>query len=386
VTAPLRFHWRLIQGEDAEGRIAPERLSAAIALPQLEAQIAFCREAEQGGIDSVLVDTGVGKPDSMALGMALAASTERLKFMVAHRPGLMSPTLFVQQVNTFSTLAGGRITLNIVAGYSSVEQLTYGDGVAHDQRYERMKEYLTICARFWSGDKAVNFEGRHYRIQDGRLNTPFVAPGRRSPEIYVGGGSAHAREVASGFADCWLRFADTPENVARDTAAVRLSGIQVGLRLSCIVRPTRQEAIDAARSLLSGPAIAHRRQSEAAFTKASDAESMRTTYDLGGKEWLTPRLWAGAVQVLGATCIALVGTPDEVADEICNFKEAGISQFILHGWPKREEMRIFCREVLPLVRRRERPGACNDTPRVEHAYVPLPNHGAPEACSRGNEK
>src|SRR4051794_39746954 len=147
MTTPMRFHWRLIQGGDVQGMIGPERFTAAAALPEMAAQIAFCREAEQSGIDSVLVDVGSRKPDAMVLAMALAASTERLKFMVAHRPGLMSPTLFAQQVNTFSTLAGGRITLNMVAGHSPAEQLTYGDDVAHDARYERMKEYLTICAR-----------------------------------------------------------------------------------------------------------------------------------------------------------------------------------------------------------------------------------------------
>jgi alkanesulfonate monooxygenase len=351
MTAPLRFHWRLIQGGDLEKTIAPERLSASVALPELEAQIAFCREAEQGGIDSVLVDISSGKPDSTVLGMALAASTERLKFMVAHRPGLMSPTLFTQQVNTFSTLASGRITLNMVAGHSSTEQQTYGDGVAHDARYERMKEYLTICTRFWSGNAAVNFKGQYYQIEDGRLKTAFLAPDRGAPEIYVGGGSAKAREVASEFADCWLRFADTPENVARDAVAVRRNGTEVGLRLSCIVRPNRREAIGAARSLLQGATI-QRRRSEAAFVKASDAESMRRTSELGEKEWLTPGLWTGAVQAFGASCISMVGTPDDVTDEILRFKEAGVSQFILHGWPKLEEMRIFCREVLPLVRRR----------------------------------
>jgi alkanesulfonate monooxygenase len=353
MTAPLRFHWRLIQGGDVDGTISPERLSSAVALPEIAAQIAFCREAEQNGIDSVLIDIGSGKPDSMVLAMALAASTERLKFMVAHRPGLMSPTLFAQQVNTFSNLASGRITLNIVAGYSSAEQQTYGDGAAHDERYQRMKEYLAICARFWSRNTAVNFVGQHYRIGNGRLNVPFVAPDRRAPEIYVGGGSANARQVASEFADCWLRFADTPENVARETAAVRQSGIEVGVRLSCIIRSTRREAIDAARTLLEGSNIQRRRTSETSFAKASDAESMRRVYDLGAEEWLTPCLWASAVQVLGATSIAMVGAPDEVAEEILKFKEAGVSQFILHGWPKWEEMRIFCREVLPLVRRRE---------------------------------
>jgi alkanesulfonate monooxygenase len=375
MTAPLRFHWRLIQGGDLEGMIAPERLSSAVALPERAAQIAFCREAEQSGIDSVLVDISSGKPDSMVLGMALAASTERLKFMVAHRPGLMTPTLFAQQVNTFSTLASGRITLNMVAGYSPAEQLTYGDRVTHDARYERMREYLTICDRFWSAEGPVNFSGRHYRIGDGRLKTPFVAPDRRAPEIYVGGGSRNAREVASALADCWLRFADTPENIAREVAAMRLGGTEVGLRLSCIVRPTRREAIAAGRRLLDAPAIAHRRGIEASFVKASDAESMRRTYDLGAQEWLTPRLWAGAVQTLGATALALVGTPGEVVDEIYRFKEAGISQFILHGWPKWEEMRIFCRDVLPLVRQRERTGEKSSPPPTEFAGVSSPANG-----------
>jgi alkanesulfonate monooxygenase len=287
----------------------------------------------------------------------------------------MSPTLFAQQVNTFSTLASGRITLNMVAGHSPAEQLTYGDRVAHDARYERMKEYLTICGRFWSAEGPVNFSGQHYRIEDGRLKTPFVAPDRPAPEIYLGGGSANAREAASALADCWLRFADTPENVAPQAAAMRLSGTEVGLRLSCIVRPTRREAIAAARRLLDAPSIERRRGSEASFVKASDAESMRSTYDLGEQEWLTPHLWAGAVQTLGATTIALVGTPDEVVDEIYRFKEAGISQFILHGWPKWEEMRIFCRDVLPLVRQREQTEERSSPPGAELAAVSSQTNG-----------
>jgi alkanesulfonate monooxygenase len=382
MTAPLRFHWRLIQGGDLEGTVAPERLSSAVALPERAAQIAFCREAEQSGIDSVLVDISSGKPDPMVLGMALAASTERLKFMVAHRPGLMSPTLFVQQVNTFSTLAAGRITLNMVAGYSPAEQQTYGDRVTHDARYERMREYLTICDHFWSAAGPVNFSGKHYRVEDGRVKTPFVAPDRGAPEIYIGGGSRNAREAASALADCWLRFADTPANIAREVAGMRLGGTEVGLRLSCIVRPTRREAIAAGRRLLDARAIAHRRGSEASFVRTSDAESMRRTYDLGAKEWLTPHLWAGAVQTLGATAIALVGTPDEVVDEIYSFKEAGISQFILHGWPKWEEMCIFCRDVLPLVRQRERTGEKSSSPSTQFAGVSSPANGERDSRAR----
>ena len=155
---------------------------------------------------------------------------------------------------------------------------------------------------------------------------------------------------------------------------MRRTDTEVGLRLSCIVRPTRREAIDAARALLETPSARRRRASETSFVKGSDAESMRRTYDLGEQEWLTPRLWSGAVQTLGATSIAFLGTPEEVADEIWRFRNAGISQFILHGWPKREEMLNFCREVLPLVRQRERSPPRASRPRRKWAAFSSQRH------------
>jgi alkanesulfonate monooxygenase len=289
----------------------------------------------------------------MILGMALSAETERLKFMIAHRPGLMSPTLFVQQVNTFSTLAPGRITLNLVAGHSPAEQLCYGDGASHDIRYERMAEYLEICRLFWTNKGPIDYEGRFYRIAQGCLRTPFVGMGRRAPEIYLGGGSAGAQAVAKAHADCWLRFADTPENVEQDAASMDESGKEMGLRLASIVRPSHEQAVEAAKALLASHGVERRRLSEARFVNGSDSESMRRTYEMAEREWLSSCLWGGAVRVWGATALALVGSPQEVAEEIMRLKEVGVSQFILHGWPKREEMRIFCREVLPLVRQFE---------------------------------
>src|SRR4029077_4018757 len=130
-------HWRMIDGADVESAPRADRFASRGALPVLDAQIAFCREAEELGIDSVLVNLNYATPDPMVLATALAVATDRLKFMVAHRPGLMLPTFFVKQVNTFSALAAGRITLNLVAGYSPDEQRYYGDDLAHNERYQR---------------------------------------------------------------------------------------------------------------------------------------------------------------------------------------------------------------------------------------------------------
>lgn len=365
---PLRFHWRLLQGGDVSSGMAPERLTSASARPELETQIAFCREAEQCGIDSVLVDFSSGKPDPMVLAQVLASATDRLRYMVAHRPGLMSPTLFVQQVNTFSTLAPGRITLNIVAGHSPGEQSTYGDFLAHAERYSRVQEYLSICRQLWSNNGPVDFKGSHYHLERGQVKTPFVSPERRRPEIYLGGGSDHARDAACAVADCWLRFGNAVETVAREGAPVRAHGKEISLRLACVCRPTRDEAVAAARGLLASSEAASRRRSEATFVAGSDAQSVRQVSELAGHEWLGTSLWTGAVRTLGSTSIAIVGSPDEVAAEILRFKGAGVSQFIFHGWPKWDEMRRFGQEVIPRVRALERRGAANGTTPHLHAW------------------
>ena len=59
--------------------------------------------------------------------------------------------MLVQQINTLSVLTRGRVSLNIVAGHTPHEQRYYGDFLAHDERYERTDEFLTICRRFWGG-------------------------------------------------------------------------------------------------------------------------------------------------------------------------------------------------------------------------------------------
>jgi alkanesulfonate monooxygenase len=351
---PLRFHWRLVQGGQSRATsIGPERVAAGAGLPDLESQVAFSEMARQSGIDSLLVDMTSGRPDPMALGLCLALATSRISFMVAARPGLMSPTLFVQQVNTFSALTNGRISLNVVAGHSPAEQRSYGDHLPHDDRYARMNEWLEICHSLWDQKGPVTFSGQFYRISEGRLNTPFVALDRSRPEIFVGGSSSHAKEIALRHADCWLRFADAPERIAEQAAHFRHQGVEVGLRLSIACRETRAEALLAAQAALGDVAAKARSGAEGQFVQRSDAVSMREAYALGESEWLTPCLWTGAVRLLGATSICLLGTPDEIAGELEAFRAAGVTQFILSGWPTADEMNRFGRDVLPLVRRHE---------------------------------
>jgi len=240
----LRFHWRLPFGGETSGwpRAAQEGLPA-IGLPDLEAQIHFCCQAEQAGIDSLLTDFGFAKPDPILLSAALGMATKKINFIVAYRSGLLSPASFVQQLNTLSALIGGRFSLNIVAGYSPQEQRSYGDFLSHDERYERTDEFLSVCHAFWKRNGAVNFAGKYYLIENGKLSTPFVSNDRATPEIFIAGSSPPAQKLALRQGSCWMRLADVPERIRPDAVRISRQGIDVGLRLSVIARPTRR-AID----------------------------------------------------------------------------------------------------------------------------------------------
>jgi alkanesulfonate monooxygenase len=354
----LRFHWMLPKGGEvgADARwgakvLARERPESG--LPDVEARLRFCRDAEASGIDSVLMSFGYYEPDTLLLAAALGLATERLRFIAAYRSGLMSPTTFVQQVNTLAALIGGRVALNLVAGHSPEEQRYYGDFLSHDERYERTDEFLAVCRAFWRGGGEVDFDGKYYRVEKGRLNTPFLANGRREPEIYVGGHSEAVRSLAVRHAACWLCMGDAPQALAPRIRPVLDRGTEVGVRLGVVARPTREEAVRAAYALLEDP---DQRRKEVSFVGRSDSVSNRTTLDLAESaalDWIAPGVWVGAVPYFGASAVSLVGSPEDVTEAILGFQAAGVTQFILHGWPKLEEMLYFGREILPLVRARE---------------------------------
>ena len=140
--------------------------------------------------------------------------------------------------------------MNIVAGSSTEEQRGYGDFLAHDERYARAEEFLAVCNAFWRGNGEVDFDGKYYRVERGKLHTPFLAPDRAAPEIYISGHSEASEQLAFSQGTCWLRVADTPEKLQPKLARVRERGIRVCLRLGLICRPTREEAVNAAESLL----------------------------------------------------------------------------------------------------------------------------------------
>ena len=354
----LRFHWMFPKGGEVALKTAQEtsrvlttRATSPAALPDMEGWVRFARCAEEIGIESVLLSFSYYEPDTIFIACAVGRETTKVKFIVAYRAGLMQPTTFVHQINTLSGLIGGRVALNIVAGSSAEEQRGYGDFLEHDERYARAEDYLEICRSFWRSHGEVDFQGKYCRVEKGKLYTPFLAPDRTAPEIYVSGHSEQAQRLALDNASCWLRLIDTPENLAPIVKPFRDHGVEVALRLCVICRPTLDEAKQAARSMLPDEDIG---REERGILSSSDSQTLHQALSAADNVgWLNRNLWAGLVPYYGSSAMTLLGSPAELAGIFLDYKRIGVTQFIIAGWPKLDEMLIFGREVLPLVRELE---------------------------------
>src|SRR5690349_15960636 len=302
----LRFHWMLPKGGEvkidgrqtplaaARYRIESMSMESPAPKPDLAGWTHFARHAEAAGIEQVLISFSRYEPDPFVVACALGQAVRKLKFIIAYRSGLMLPATFVQQMNTASALVQGRVSFNIVAGSSSEEQHGYGDFLSHDERYARAEEFLAVCNAFWDGSGDVNFAGRFYCVENGKIATPFVAPDRTRPEIYVSGHSPRSEELAYSQGTCWLRVAEAPEKIAPVVARARERGVGVCLRLCLLCRETRDEAIAVVESLLPAD------RAESTTTLKDDSQMYREGKSVKSDEhWLTDSLWTGLVPHYG---------------------------------------------------------------------------------------
>jgi len=356
----LRFNWMLPKGGEVASKTAKAAArhraqstssTSLAARPDMEGWVHFARQAEDAGIDSVLISFSRYEPEPLLVSCALGRATRKLKFIAAFRAGLIQPTSFVQQVNTLSAMIDGRVALNIVAGSSSTEQRGYGDFLAHDERYARAEEFLAVCRSFWEAQDEVNFHGKYYQIERGKLNTPFLAPGRTAPEVYVSGHSEQSERLACSQGSCWLRVIDTPEKLAPVVARMRARGIGVCLRLGLICRPTRAEATSDAEALVPEDESGGQ---QSTIALRDDSQMHREAAVAGDARWLNKSIWTGLVPYYGPVWTTLLGTPNEIAEALLAYKQIGVSEFIISGCPEVDEIGIFGREVLPLVREAER--------------------------------
>ncbi|MER7210102.1 LLM class flavin-dependent oxidoreductase [Streptosporangium sp. NPDC020072] len=363
----MKFHWFLPTAGDSRvltggghglgrGHGRPE--SAAFRPPDIEYLAQIARSAEQLGFEAVLTPTGSWCEDAWLVTAALTRETERLKFLVAFRPGLLSPTLAAQMAATYQRLSRGRLLLNVVTGGESAEQVRFGDHLPKDERYERTGEFLSVVRGAWSGTP-YDFAGRHYQVE-GATVAEVPDP---VPEIYFGGSSAAAGPVAAGHVDVYLTWGEPPDQVAgkiewiRGLAEERGRTLRFGVRLHVITRDTEREAWAEAERLLAALDPEDIRAARRALGRSESVGQQRmlalhegfaggTARDLE----IHPNLWAGVGLVRGGAGTALVGSHAQVAERIEEYAALGVEEFVLSGYPHLEEAYWFGEGVLPRLR------------------------------------
>ncbi|MBA3038536.1 MAG: FMNH2-dependent alkanesulfonate monooxygenase [Alphaproteobacteria bacterium] len=337
---PLDFLWFIPTSGDGSYLGSDDRSRPAD--PGYFREIAIA--ADRLGYTGVLIPTGVACEESFVLAGHLAAVTEKLKFLVAIRPGTASPAYYARLASTLDRVSNGRLLLNIVVGGSPQELAGDGIFLPHDERYAHADEFFQVFNQLIETGKA-NLDGKYIKALNAQLGIPPVQEPR--PPLYFGGSSGAAIDFAGGRVDKYLTWGEPPAQVAEKIASVRKAAAargkeaSFGIRLHFIVRETDEEAWAAADKLisrLSDEAIA---AAQEAFARNSDSvgQARMAALHNGRRDKLevSPNLWAGIGLVRSGAGTALVGSPKTVAARLCEYQAMGIDTIVASGYPHLEE-------------------------------------------------
>ncbi len=310
----------------------------------------LAQRSEELGYDITLIAElllndikGINAPslDAWSTAAALAAVTEKLELMVAVRPSFHPPAILAKQAANIDRISNGRLALNVVSAWWKDEARRYGAAFdEHDDRYARTKEWLEVVDGAWR-EKKLNYEGKVYRVEDLVLEPkPVSRPGRPRPTIYAGGESDAAKMLISRQCDAYVMHGDPPERIAPKVAdmkarreraseelGVDLPPLHFGMAAYTIVRDSEREVkdeIDRITNVSIGSAGYDNYRDWIANTKLEQQVSVQD-YSVSNRG-----LRAG-----------LVGTPEQVAERVNEFSEAGLDLLLLQSSPQLEEMERF---------------------------------------------
>ncbi|WP_371795107.1 LLM class flavin-dependent oxidoreductase [Streptomyces sp. NBC_01718] len=324
--------------------------------PSMDMFVRIAQAAERAGMEYALVPVMTECYEAWITCAMIAARTQSLTLLVAARPGLIAPTVTAKMINTFDQLSGGRIAINLIAGGSPAEAAADGVFHEHDERYEIIDETVSLMKRVWTEDEPVDHKGKFFTVEGAVVKPkPYQKP---FPQFFLGGLSDSAMDVCAKHADVYLFWGDTPENVAANIVKAkeraahygREEQLGFGMRLQTIVRDTEDEAWAAAEALIAGSVEGQKWT----VAGAVDSRAQERMLELVQAEnyRIAPHLWSGISSVRPGAGVAVVGNPEQVADTLLEFVEAGCTHFCLSGYPHDDAAERFGRDVMPIIRRK----------------------------------
>lgn len=316
----------------------------------------FAQAHEAAGFDRILVPQHSSSPDASQVIAYASAVTERVHFLLAHRPGFIGPAFAARQLATLENFSAGRLAVHIISGGSDDEQRRDGDFLDHDARYERTDEYLEIVRKVWTSELPFDHHGRLYRYEGAFSEVkPLQKP---HLPIYFGGASEAALKVAAKHADAYALWGESLDQVRDLTRRVRSEAARHGRapRFSVSVRPilaaTEGQAWDRADRILE--------QTRALRAKAGlgrggplqseGARRLLAAADRG--DVVDTRLWTAIAKETGgrSNSTALVGTPEQVAEALLAYYDLGVQTLLIRGFDPLEDAIDYGRELIPRVR------------------------------------
>jgi FMNH2-dependent dimethyl sulfone monooxygenase len=293
--------------------------------------------------------------ESTSFSLALLLATERLKLIAAIHPGLWHPGVLAKWVATADILSGGRVAVNVVSGWFKDEFRQLGEPwLEHDERYRRTAEFITALKRIWTSD-AAELSGDFYRIHDFNLKPkPLSWPGRPHPEIFQGGNSSAARRNGGLLSDWYFSNGKDFDGVVEQIGELgaiaasvgRTDGPRFGLNGFVIVRDTEAEARETLREIIAKAHV----EAVHGFRDAVQQAGPSTSDKQG--------MWADSsfedlVQYNDGFRTKLIGTAEQVATRIVEYRKLGVDLILTGFLHYHEEVERFGKDVLPIVRELE---------------------------------
>ena len=356
----ISFGWFIPTAGDTAAGFGHEGLSIPQSMDHFER---VAGAAEHAGFEYALVPVTTRCWEAWISCAMVAARTERLKMLVAVRPGYISPLLMARMITTFDQLSQGRIYINLIAGPGGDEEgIPYG----HDERYEVMDETVTLMKRLWTEEEPFTHSGRHFRTRGAVVQPrPFQQP---HPPFYIGGVSPASWPVIGKHADVYLAWGDTVGHIAQTFAVAKRAAadhgreheLRLGVRIQVCVRDDEEQAWRDAEALIAD-VTDEQRERRITSQLESHIDARMKELARAGEHRIGPHLWSGLTTARGGGAVMIVGNPEQVAETIEEYIGIGTTTFCLSGFPHHTEAERFGRLVMPYFADRRAPEAISAT-------------------------
>lgn len=316
----------------------------------------YAQIAEENGFEYVLLQTrffasygAENQLEAAALASALAATTKKLNIITAVLPGLWHPGVMAKIISTIDQISNGRASVNIVSGWFKGEFNGYGEPwLDHDERYRRSEEFINVLRELWTKDSS-SYRGDFYRLN----NAPLKPKPIKLPKIFQGGNSKAAKEMAGRATDVYFMNGGTLEKIKEQIDEVKAlrkangtGDIQFGLNGFVIVRDTEEEAKQVLRDIVTNA-------NKEAVEGFGDSVKTAGASSPEGKGMWAESTFEDLVQYNDGFKTGLIGTAEQVADRIIEYKKIGVDIILTGFLHYDEELQAFGEKVIPLVKQKE---------------------------------